>query len=122
MSRLSRSKLEGSGYATDLIKQLAPLLLSPISTSVGQRIGNYISPRGSGYKSMGMGYRSMGMGRSPSPPKRKTSYTKKKVSTKRKVSKQRKVSTQRKPLKKKGGSTRPYKKVVRRRKTSISRM
>lgn len=103
MSRLSRNKLEGGGYATDLIKTLAPLVLSPISSSLGERIGSYISPRrsssqGSGYRTMGMGYRTMGMGlrksskrkSSRSSSRRKSSYTKKSYKRKSSYTKKKK--------------------------------
>lgn len=112
MSRLSRSKMEGSGYATDLLKQLGPLALSPIATSVGERIAHYISPRsrsnsGSGYRAMGQGYRTMGAGRKTS--KRRSSRKRRSPMYKRKSSQ-----------KKKGGMMRKHSKtrVARRRSSS----
>jgi hypothetical protein len=86
MSRLARTKMEGSGIVSEIIKQLAPLALSPIASAVGDRVGRWISPRksGSGYKTMGMGYKTMGMGENLI--KKKRSPKKKRVSQKKKKS------------------------------------
>jgi hypothetical protein len=119
MSRLSRAKLEGSGYVSDLLKTLAPLALSPIASAVGEKVGRYISPRkvGSGYKTMGAGVHPM---YSLYVRKSRKRRSKSKSKSKSGSGSKRKRKSPRKT--KKGGTMRRYsKKKVSRRRSPVSR-
>ena len=125
MSRLARNKMEGSGYVSDLLKTLAPLALSPIASSVGERVGRWISPKksGSGYKTMGMGYKTMGMGykKRKSSSRRKSGgrYKRKSSSRRKSGGRYRRKSVSKT---KRGGSTRINKKKVSRRRSAHRRI